>query len=237
MSPKTPSGKLPDHLVDHDLVEESDALRPLTDAFLRMIDDGIAEIFDDGIVEISSIRTVDMKEIKVTNNGLPRADRFQLSSPYEDSWLLYIFDHASAQRAVWLHKIGADGEHTLGSGYKWICSCGANAAGTGVPLTAELLRAAWSHFDAHLDPAGIPLRGLLARWDRGGREPDLDALFEDEVVRILRSERGSAAGDRLVQVEVLNVCGQCGSSFDISADDPHWKTGRGPICPNASDPG
>ena len=26
-------------------------------------------------------------------------------------------------------------------------------------------------------------------------------------------------------------CGFCGQTFQITADDPHWSTGRGPLCP------
>jgi hypothetical protein len=31
--------------------------------------------------------------------------------------------------------------------------------------------------------------------------------------------------------EPVNRCGLCGQTFRIAADDPHWLTGRGPICP------
>ena len=30
---------------------------------------------------------------------------------------------------------------------------------------------------------------------------------------------------------VEHVCGLCGQTFQITKDDPHWATGRGPICP------
>jgi hypothetical protein len=30
----------------------------------------------------------------------------------------------------------------------------------------------------------------------------------------------------------IHVCGLCGKTFEISDDDPHWSTGRGPICPD-----
>jgi hypothetical protein len=143
--------------------------------------------------------------------------------------LLYVFKHTDKQQAVWLHKIRADGEFIHGPGYKWECSSGANNDGLGRPLTAQLLHSAWSHFDAHLDPAAIPLRGPLARWYRGGQEPDLDALFEREVARIL----GRAPE---LPIEVVHVCGECGESFEISESDPHWATGRGPICPNSHKP-
>lgn len=159
-----------------------------------------------------------------------RPEHVQLPpSPYGASWLLYVFKHTDKQQAVWLHKIRADGEFIHGPGYKWECSSGANNDGLGRPLTAQLLHSAWSHFDAHLDPAAIPLRGPLARWYRGGQEPDLDALFEREVARIL----GRAPE---LPIEVVHVCGECGESFEISESDPHWATGRGPICPNSHKP-
>lgn len=31
--------------------------------------------------------------------------------------------------------------------------------------------------------------------------------------------------------EPVNLCGLCGQTFRITADDPHWSTGKGPICP------
>jgi hypothetical protein len=31
--------------------------------------------------------------------------------------------------------------------------------------------------------------------------------------------------------EPVNLCGFCGKNFEISRNDPHWSTGRGPICP------
>lgn len=30
----------------------------------------------------------------------------------------------------------------------------------------------------------------------------------------------------------INWCGICGQLFQVRSDDPHWATGRGPICPN-----
>jgi len=158
-----------------------------------------------------------------------RPERIQLPpSPYGRSWLLYIFEHTGEQQAVWLHKIKAESEFIHGSGYTWQCSCSANDAGLAGPLTAGLLRSAWSHFDSHLNPPAIPLHGPLARWYRGGQEPDLDALFELEVERIL----GHAPEPPM---EIVHVCGMCGESFEISDQDPHWATGRGPICPKAQE--
>lgn len=39
-------------------------------------------------------------------------------------------------------------------------------------------------------------------------------------------------GHEIGPIEVVNVCGICGKSFQIAADDPHWSTGLGPICPD-----
>ena len=30
----------------------------------------------------------------------------------------------------------------------------------------------------------------------------------------------------------VHVCGLCGETFEIRDDDPHWSTGRGPLCPS-----
>lgn len=32
-------------------------------------------------------------------------------------------------------------------------------------------------------------------------------------------------------IEVVHLCGICGQTFEIKSTDPHWSTGRGPICP------
>ena len=135
-------------------------------------------------------------------------------SPYVRSWLLYIFELAGEQRAVWLHE--------LSTGYTWSCSCDINDGGLGRPLTTLLLREAWEHFDNHLE--AVPLCGGFARWNRGGQRSELDEVLDLEVKRIL----GQAPE---IPVEVINVCGECGESFEISDVDPHWVTGRGPICP------
>ncbi len=34
------------------------------------------------------------------------------------------------------------------------------------------------------------------------------------------------------EIEVVNRCGFCGEIFQIDKSDPHWSTGRGPLCPN-----
>jgi len=146
-------------------------------------------------------------------------------SPYARSWLLYIFEHVGKQRAVWLHELNTDS--TSGqAGYMWSCSCDVNDGGLGRPLTALLLREAWEHFDNHIDPKAVPLRGGFARWNRGGQRSELNEILDLEVQRIL----GLAPE---LPVEVLNVCGECGENFEISDVDPHWATGRGFLCPRA----
>jgi hypothetical protein len=32
-------------------------------------------------------------------------------------------------------------------------------------------------------------------------------------------------------ITAVNLCGLCGETFEISKTDPHWSSGRGPICP------
>lgn len=39
-------------------------------------------------------------------------------------------------------------------------------------------------------------------------------------------------GHEIGPIEVVHVCGMCGKTFEIRDDDPHWSTGRGPICPD-----
>jgi hypothetical protein len=42
-------------------------------------------------------------------------------------------------------------------------------------------------------------------------------------------------GDHEVYIgELVHRCGFCGQTFRIATDDPHWSTGRGPICPTSS---
>lgn len=147
--------------------------------------------------------------------------------PYSDGFLLYVFEHKDHQRAVWLNKIDADAEHIRGPGYLWRCSCGANEDAPGAPLTVAMLWAAWSHFDAHIDPPAVPLRGGIARWNRGALGADLEHTFALEVAHIL----GDIVDLRPPRTQVVNVCDECGDTFEISKDDPHWSTGRGPICP------
>jgi hypothetical protein len=111
---------------------------------------------------------------------------------YDKSLLLYTFRRATqpddGRAAVWLHVINKASEDTHGTGYAWWCSCGAGGASPdkpGRPLTTQLLREAWDHFEAH--PGVVPVRRNGARWYRGGKESDLDEVFKGEVARILRA--------------------------------------------------
>ena len=36
----------------------------------------------------------------------------------------------------------------------------------------------------------------------------------------------------MTSFEITNRCGFCGETFQIDKNDPHWSTGRGPLCPN-----
>lgn len=145
-------------------------------------------------------------------------------SPYSEGFLLYTFEHRGQRQAVWLNKIDKDAEFIRGPGHVWRCSCGANEVAPGAPLTTAMLWAAWSHFDTHIDPPATPMYGAMARWNRGVVDPDMDKVFELELARLLGNEPD-------IPVEVINVCGECGDTFKISKDDPHWSTGRGPLCP------
>ncbi len=158
---------------------------------------------------------------------------FIRKSDYAEGCILYCFEHRGERQAVWLHKIAAEAEHIRGAGYLWKCSCGANETAPGAPLTTAMLWAAWSHFNTHIDPPAVTLRVNGSRWNRGGT-PDgedsavwqdrMEKMFELEVARLLGLEPD-------LPVQVINVCGECGETFEISKDDPHWSTGKGPICP------
>lgn len=140
-------------------------------------------------LDLVAVRSPVDGSISGVSTSRERSERIQLpSSLYASSWLLYVFDHADVRRTVWLHEIDSGSEAIYGAGYTWRCSCGANSAGVARPLTVELLRSAWSHFDAHVDPSAVALRSAAARWDRGGQDPDLDELLERERARILGRE-------------------------------------------------
>ena len=43
-------------------------------------------------------------------------------------------------------------------------------------------------------------------------------------------------GSHEIDIARVNLCGICGKTFQITPDDPHWSTGRGPICPTEKTP-
>ena len=46
-------------------------------------------------------------------------------------------------------------------------------------------------------------------------------------------ESGHACPHRFIRIDPtpLSICGKCGEEFKIDKSDPHWSTGRGPLCP------
>ena len=57
-----------------------------------------------------------------------------------------------------------------------------------------------------------------------------DGLLIRQPVRALVTPTASTVHDEHV-IEAENYCMFCGQTFQIAPDDPHWSTGRGPICP------
>lgn len=57
-----------------------------------------------------------------------------------------------------------------------------------------------------------------------------EGLLIRQPTRVAVSPTASTAPVEHV-IEVENRCGFCGQTFQIAPDDPHWSTGRGPICP------
>jgi hypothetical protein len=131
---------------------------------------------------------------------------------------------------VWIHQLKA-------GGFRWKCACGAQRAHHEIDVA--LLVEARAHFDQAWDPPAIPVGHAIAIWnDRVKRAPppstdDLARLAQelfappDEVARQRFRKTGALPSD----VEVVHLCGLCGQTFEIKPDDPHWVTGRGPICP------
>ncbi len=152
-------------------------------------------------------------------------------SDYIGGYLLEIFElggRPGKRHAVWLHQLKA-------GGYRWKCSCGAQRSQP--MLDVALLVDARTHFDQAWDPAPVPVGNFACIWnDRARQAPppsteDLERLAldlfgpPDELA--LRRNRGKLSPG----VEVVHLCGLCGQTFEIKPDDPHWVTGRGPICP------
>ena len=179
---------------------------------------------------------------RVTDDTTPRRptarpERVMLPPSDEiDGYLLEMFELGDGpigtcpRHAVWLHRL------KTGS-YCWKCSCGAQKEHR--ELDAALLAEARAHFDEAWEPAAVPIGSAFCLWnDRVQKEPpptaeDLARLARDLFAPPdeLARRRFRKTGDLPPGVEVAHVCGICGEAFRITRDDPHWSTGRGPICP------
>lgn len=158
-----------------------------------------------------------------------------------DGYLLEMFElgdgplGSGPRHAVWVHRLKA-------GGYRWKCSCGVKR--DHAKLDAALLAEARSHFDEAWDPPAAPIGSAFCLWnDRVQQQPpptteDLERLAlelfapPDELAR----RRFHKTGALPPGVEVVHHCGICGRPFQLAPDDPHWSTGRGPICPEATKP-
>lgn len=121
--------------------------------------------------------------------------------------------------AVWLH-------HLKVGGYRWKCSCDAQRSHH--VLDAALLAEARAHFDQVWEHAAVSIWHPVAVWnDRATWAALTKADLEKLTIELAH---GGTGGDVDVAVEAVNLCGTCGNTFQITADDPHWSTGRGPIC-------
>lgn len=153
--------------------------------------------------------------------------------PSEEKWghILEMFELGDGpigtgqRHCVWFHALKA-------GGYRWRCSCGAESRHEKV--SAALFAEARMHFEQPWQPAAVPIGTAFAIWnDRvaGQPPPTIDDLV------LLAQEFAEEEADvtplrpRTVEIEVVHRCGLCGQTFQISKDDPHWSTGRGPICP------
>lgn len=132
------------------------------------------------------------------------------------------------RHAVWLHRLKT-------GGYRWECSCGEQRSHR--ELDAALLAEARAHFDQVGSPTAQVsfLRHLACVWDRAAESapPDADGL--EQLARDLRMRDADITPIKREPIDVVHLCGLCGQTFRIAPDDPHWSTGRGPICPSRSD--
>jgi hypothetical protein len=145
------------------------------------------------------------------------------SSNKQDGYLLEIFEQRTStdvkvRHAIWLWRLKTEQ-------WCWECSsCGPSTAHH--ELDAALLAEARAHFDQGWGLEPTPIWSPLAIWvDRWTRVPPPSAADLDKLATEL------AQGRRSQPQEAVNVCGFCGQTFQIAPDDPHWSTGRGPICP------
>lgn len=165
---------------------------------------------------------------------LKRPQRITVSSDHVDGYLLEMFELGDGpvgtcpRHAVWLHRLTA-------GGFRWRCSCGAERVHH--DLDAALLAEARAHFDEAWEPAAVPIGHFACVWnDRVQNDPPPSA---DDLARLARDlfappdelARRRDRGKLPAGVAVVHRCGICGKTFEITSDDPHWSTGRGPICP------
>lgn len=88
----------------------------------------------------------------------------------------------------------------------------------------------------------LPSGDLLSRPPRRAFKPE--RIIVSPLLSRRYLERGEACwcnlgkacvGDHEIFLgEPVHVCGECGEDFEISETDPHWTSGRGPICPRPS---
>ncbi len=72
------------------------------------------------------------------------------------------------------------------------------------------------------------------------RAPRIDcpetATDTDGIIVPCVFEEGHQSAHRFIRfMGVENRCGFCGETFEISETDPHWSSGRGPICPTRAE--
>jgi len=155
-----------------------------------------------------------------------RPETVKLSpSDYDWSYLLEMFELGDGpigtgeRHAVWLH-------HLKAGGYRWRCACGAERAHH--ELDVALLAEARAHFDQRWEPPATPIGHFAAIWnDRAAGQPPPSTADLAQIA----AELTGILTPLPRPVEVTHRCGLCGKTFQISKDDPHWSTGRGPICP------
>lgn len=145
-------------------------------------------------------------------------------------YMLEIFEQdAGTRHGVWIHQLKA-------GGFRWKCSCGAQRSHHEVDVA--LLTEARAHFDQI--SGAVPIGHFACIWnDRVQKAPpppsteDLERLAQDLFAPPdeLARRRFRKTGALPPGVEVVHLCGLCGQTFEIKPDDPHWVTGRGPICP------
>lgn len=143
-----------------------------------------------------------------------------------DGYLLEMFEQGGMRHGVWIHQLKA-------GGFRWKCSCGGQRSHHEVDVT--LLAEARAHFDQ--TAGAVPIGHPVCIWNdrlQKASPPSTEDLAR--LARVLFAPPDELArrrnkGKLPPGVEVVHLCGLCGQTFEIKPDDPHWVTGRGPICP------